>query len=99
MPQHRDFRLPHHAHRCLIRTRGNHSGSRYNPRSRAVFVPHDRTLRENVDETRKHQDAGSPTTTPALAGVDRQATPHTKACQRSRDLIEVASLTNTQLTA
>ena len=98
MPQHRDFRLPHHAHGCPIRTRGNHSGSRYNPHSRAVVLAHDRIFREQVEETRKHQDSSSPTTTPALAAVDRQTppAPGVSALPRPRG---GRFVTHTQLTA
>lgn len=90
MSKHRDLRYPRHAHPCPTRTRRNHGGSRYNLRSQAVVLTHDRTFREQVEETPKHQDSSSPTTTPALAAVDRQ-TPPPPGCQRSPDLVEVAS--------
>ena len=67
-------------------------------RSPPVFLPHDRTLREHVEETRVHQDAWSPTTTPVPVAPDRQA-PSTIRCRRFRDLIEVALPTHPQLTA
>ena len=69
-----------------------------NPHSPAVFLPHDRTFREQVEERRKHHDASSPTTAPVLAAHDRQAPP-TIRCQRFPDLIEVASPIHPQLTA
>jgi len=97
MPQHRDSRRRHHAHRCPIRTRGNHSGSRYNPHSRAVVLAHDRASREQVEETPKHQDSSSPTTAPTLAAVDRK-TPPPPGCQRSPTSWR-SLRTQTQLTA
>ena len=99
MPQHRVLRHPLHTHPCpTITRRGNLGGSRRNPHSRAVFLPHDRTVREHVEETRKHEDASSPTTTPALASFHLRATPLTR-WQRSPDLTQVASSTHSQLTA
>ena len=99
MPQHRDIRHPLHTHPCPTRTRrGNLGGFRRNPHSRAVFLPHERTFREQVEETRKHQDASSPSTAPALAALHLQATPPT-GWQRSLDVTQVASPTHSQLTA
>ena len=69
-----------------------------NPHSPAVFLPHERTFREQVEETRNHQAASSPTTAPALAAFHLQAAPPA-GWQRSPDLIQVASLTHSQLTA
>lgn len=71
--------------------------SRYNLRSQAVVLTHDRTFREQVEETPKHQDSSSPTTTPALAAVDRQ-TPPPPGCQRSPTSWR-SLRTHTQLTA
>ena len=98
MPQHRDLRHSLHAPPCPKRTRcRNLGGSRRNPHSRAVFLLHDRTFREQIDETRKHHDASAPTTTPVVAALHLQATPP-NGWQCSRDLIQVASSTYSQLT-
>lgn len=69
-----------------------------NPHSAAVFLLHGRTLGEQVEETRKDQDASFLTIAPVPAASDRQAPPSAR-CQRFPDLIEVTSSTHPQLTA
>ena len=97
MPQHRDLHHSLHARPCSKRTRcGNLGGFRRDLHSRVVFLLHDPTFREQIDETRKHHDASAPTTTPAVAALFIQADA-THGGQRSRDLVQVASSTYSQL--
>lgn len=99
MPQHRDLRHPLDAHPCPTRTRRENLGDfRRTRHSRTVFLPDDRTLGEQIEAMRKHQDANSPISTPAPAGRPPPGDA-THQVAMSLDLVQVAPSTQSPLMA